>query len=64
MFDLEGVSGAEDVAIVGDESAVQDGLRALFAAGADDILCHEFGETERDRARTRACLVDLLNTAA
>lgn len=60
MFDLEGANGAEDVALIGNESAVRDGLRALFDAGADDVLCYEFGETQTDLNRTRACLTELV----
>lgn len=61
MFDLEGVEGAEDVAIVGDESRIREGFSRLFAAGVDDILCYEFTETQEEKDRTRGCLVDLLS---
>ncbi|MFG1646313.1 TIGR03564 family F420-dependent LLM class oxidoreductase [Amycolatopsis sp. NPDC049252] len=64
MFDLEGVNGAEDIALIGNEAAIRDGLRAYFAAGADDVLCYEFGETQTDLRRTRACLTELVKEAA
>lgn len=60
MFDLEGVHGAEGIALIGSEEAIRHGLRAYFAAGADDVLCYEFGETQTDLRRTRACLTELL----
>lgn len=63
MLDIEGATGPEDIAAVGDESAVRDRLSAFFAAGADEILCAEFGSTD-DRKRTRACVRELLHEPA
>jgi 5,10-methylenetetrahydromethanopterin reductase len=64
MMAREGVTGPEGMAVVGDESAVRDRFRAFFAAGADDVLCAEFGSTDEDAQRTRACLIDVLREPA
>jgi F420-dependent oxidoreductase-like protein len=42
MLDREGAAGPEDVALVGDEAQVGDGLAALSAAGATDFLAVPF----------------------
>ncbi|MEJ2087016.1 MAG: TIGR03564 family F420-dependent LLM class oxidoreductase [Gammaproteobacteria bacterium] len=42
MFDREGVDGPADVAIVGSESAVRDGIQAMAAAGVTDFAASEF----------------------
>ncbi len=60
MLDREGLAGPADMAVVGDEAAVAERLAAIFAAGADDIICSEFGPDDASLARTRACLTSLL----
>ena len=59
MLDREGLSGPEDLAIVGDQETVARRLQEIFDAGADEIICTEFG-TDADLAETRACLEDLV----
>ena len=59
MLDREGLNGPEDMAVVGDESAVAARLEAFAAAGVDDVICSEFGSSPEDFARTRACLAAL-----
>lgn len=55
MLDREGLAGPEDFCIIGDESMIEERLAAVFDAGADTVICAEFGSTE-DLARTRAAL--------
>jgi alkanesulfonate monooxygenase SsuD/methylene tetrahydromethanopterin reductase-like flavin-dependent oxidoreductase (luciferase family) len=59
MLDREGLSGPEELAIVGDQQTVARRLQEIFDAGADEIICTEFG-TDEDLAQTRACLEDLI----
>jgi alkanesulfonate monooxygenase SsuD/methylene tetrahydromethanopterin reductase-like flavin-dependent oxidoreductase (luciferase family) len=59
MLDREGLSGPEDLAIVGDQETVARRFKEIFDAGADEIICTEFG-TDADLAQTRACLEDLV----
>ncbi len=58
MLDLEGAAGPDDVAIVGDESAVGEELDRLAEAGATDFLGIPFrvDGDEGAVARTRALL--------
>ena len=56
MLDREGVSGPEDVAIIGSEAEVADQLRDLDAAGTTDFAPIEFGADPDEQARTRAVL--------
>ena len=63
MLDLEGVESAADVAIIGDEKAVEAQLRALATAGATDLLASIFpagSDAEGSVARTRALLKGLV----
>ena len=63
VLDREGVSGPEDVAIVGGEREVEAALRALAAVGATDFLAVMFAAEDDRRqsiARTRAFLRDLV----
>ena len=55
MFDREGASGPGDVAIVGSEDAVLEGIDRLRQAGVTEFTASEYGSAE-DRARTRALL--------
>lgn len=62
MLDREGVEGPADVAIVGDESAVEEQLRHLAEIGVTDYLASPFPVGADRRAsveRTRALLVKL-----
>ncbi len=56
MFEREGVDGPADVAIVGSEAQVRDGLEALCEAGVTDFSASEFTRTPDERADTRALL--------
>jgi len=63
VLDREGVSGPEDVAIVGGEREVEAALRALAAVGATDFLAVMFAAEDDRRqsiARTREFLRDLV----
>ncbi|MFN0090951.1 MAG: TIGR03564 family F420-dependent LLM class oxidoreductase [Acidimicrobiales bacterium] len=60
MLDREGLAAPEEMAVIGDESAVRAQLEAVFEAGATDVLAAEFGASPEDLARTRACLAALL----
>ncbi len=51
MFALEGVTGAADLAIVGDEATVERGLRRLVDAGATDVAARLVG-SPAERSRT------------
>ena len=59
MFDREGVTGPADVAIVGSQTEVTDGLSALAEAGVTDFAASEFCLNERERNATRALLKSL-----
>lgn len=60
MLDREGLSGPEDFCIIGNEEMVAERLQASFDVGVDDVICSEFGVSDDDRARTRACLAALV----
>ena len=59
MLDREGAGGPADVAIVGDETAVRDGIQQLADAGATDLLAVEFAPKD-ERPRTRELLRSLV----
>ena len=59
MFDREGVAGPADLAIVGSESAVRDGVAAMAAAGVTDFAASEFILQRADGEKTRALLKEL-----
>jgi len=59
MLDREGASGPEDVAIVGDETAVRDQIAALGGIGVTDLIASIFGSKD-ERDRTYAYLCTLL----
>jgi hypothetical protein len=52
MFDREGVAGPADVALVGDEAALDAGLRRLRDAGATDFLAQIVSSGPGSAART------------
>jgi len=56
ILDKEGVGGAEEVALIGDESAVRAGLAAFAEAGATDFAAAVFTPPGEDAARTLAFL--------
>ncbi|MEY2435112.1 MAG: 5,10-methylenetetrahydromethanopterin reductase [Acidimicrobiaceae bacterium] len=60
MLDREGAAGPADVALVGDEKAVQAGIERIAEAGATDFLAAEFGSSDSERSRTRELLRSLL----
>ena len=55
MLDREGAESPADVAILGDESAVEKQVRALADAGVTEFVAAGFGSRD-DRARTTALL--------
>lgn len=58
MLEREGANRPSDVALVGDEAAVADGIRRLAAAGATDLAAAIVGD-RGERDRTLAVLSDL-----
>jgi 5,10-methylenetetrahydromethanopterin reductase len=62
MFDIEGVQGLGDLALVGGEQQVLDGIARIAAAGATDFTGVVFGATPDERARTRAALREFPST--
>jgi 5,10-methylenetetrahydromethanopterin reductase len=63
MLDREGAAGPADVAIVGDESAIEAGLRTLVDAGVTDLVAGVFGD-DAEVKRTREVLRDLAPAVA
>ncbi|MBW2269920.1 MAG: TIGR03564 family F420-dependent LLM class oxidoreductase [Deltaproteobacteria bacterium] len=62
MLDLEGGAGPADIAVVGDEKALEAGIQRFAAAGATDFLAaiFPFGDDARASVlRTRAFLSEL-----
>jgi alkanesulfonate monooxygenase SsuD/methylene tetrahydromethanopterin reductase-like flavin-dependent oxidoreductase (luciferase family) len=55
MLDKEGAAGPGDVAIVGQEDAVAEQIRALADAGVTDFVAAEYARGP-DGTRTRALL--------
>jgi F420-dependent oxidoreductase-like protein len=51
VFDREGVDGAQDVAIVGDEEAVARRIRSLAGIGIGELMACPFGDAQ-EQART------------
>jgi F420-dependent oxidoreductase-like protein len=60
ILDREGVGGAEEVALIGNEATVTAGIAAFAAAGATDFSAAIFAPPDEDPGRTLA----LLSTAA
>ena len=58
MLDKEGAAGPADVAIVGDEAAVDQQIEQLAAAGATDFIAAEYASGDEAK-RTRAYLTAL-----
>jgi F420-dependent oxidoreductase-like protein len=64
MLDKEGAAGPADVAVVGDEAAVERQIRDIASAGATDFLAAIFpggGDAAASMARTRALLKSLIS---
>ncbi|MEM8766858.1 MAG: TIGR03564 family F420-dependent LLM class oxidoreductase [Pseudomonadota bacterium] len=59
MFEREGVAGPGELALVGSENAVRDGVAAMAEAGVTDFAASEFILNRADGERTRALLKDL-----
>ena len=60
MLDREGLSGPEDLALIGDEQEVADRIRAFADAGVTDLAASEFGLDDDERRRTRDVLRSML----
>jgi 5,10-methylenetetrahydromethanopterin reductase len=60
MLDREGVAGPADLAILGSEQEVVDGVAALAEVGVTDFAATEIGATADEREATRAALSQLL----
>jgi F420-dependent oxidoreductase-like protein len=58
MLDREGAQGPADVAIVGDESAVEEQIDGMITSGATEFVAAPYGNRE-ERERTNAFLTDL-----
>jgi 5,10-methylenetetrahydromethanopterin reductase len=56
MLDLEGYSGPEDAALIGDEATVSGRIDELRAAGVDEFVGIPFDASPDNRARTRALI--------
>lgn len=63
MFDREGASGPEDVAIVGSSDQVRDGIMAMAEAGVTDFAASEFYLGGAEREATRELLKSLLTAS-
>ena len=56
MLDREGAAGPGDVALVGDEDAVRQGIERYAAAGVTDLNVAPFGDLERTTALIQSLL--------
>jgi alkanesulfonate monooxygenase SsuD/methylene tetrahydromethanopterin reductase-like flavin-dependent oxidoreductase (luciferase family) len=62
MLDLEGVAGVEDVAIVGNEAAIEREVRRYADAWATELIVSLFG-SKSDRVRTVELMGELARAA-
>ena len=60
MLDREGAEGPADVAIIGDEATVRDGIDRLRQAGVTEYAAVEFHPGDTESQRTRELLKSLL----
>ena len=63
ILDIEGVGGPQDVALIGNEEAVETGLRAMADAGATDFYAafvRTADDDDESVPRTRALLRELI----
>jgi F420-dependent oxidoreductase-like protein len=63
ILDQEGVGGAADVALIGDEAAVRAGLEAFRRAGATDFAAALFAPPGEDPERAWALLAEVARGA-
>jgi alkanesulfonate monooxygenase SsuD/methylene tetrahydromethanopterin reductase-like flavin-dependent oxidoreductase (luciferase family) len=56
VLDKEGVGGAEEVALIGDEATVSAGIAAFAEAGATDFAAAPFTPPGEEAGRTLAFL--------
>jgi len=63
MLDREGLAGAGDAAIIGDEESVAEQLAAIAELGVEELCGSVFARTADDDARTRKFLGALAHTA-
>jgi hypothetical protein len=63
ILDKEGVGGAEEVALIGDEATVSAGMAAFGAAGATDFAAAIFTPPGEDAGRTLALLATVAREA-
>ena len=47
MLDREGLDNPEDICVIGNEDSIGERLAAVFDAGADTVICAEFGTSLR-----------------
>lgn len=64
ILDLEGATGPEDVALIGDEHTVRAGIEALKAAGATEFAGAVFASSDQERQTTLQVLRDIHETAS
>ncbi|WAC94372.1 TIGR03564 family F420-dependent LLM class oxidoreductase [Mycobacterium sp. Aquia_213] len=62
MLDREGVTGPEEIALIGDEVAVAERIDEIRGAGVDEFAAYPFGDDE-SVTRTRALLRRVTATA-
>jgi alkanesulfonate monooxygenase SsuD/methylene tetrahydromethanopterin reductase-like flavin-dependent oxidoreductase (luciferase family) len=63
VMDREGVAGPAGVSVVGDETAVREGIRRFADAGTTDFAPIELGTDDEETSATRALLRDLSASA-
>ena len=59
MFEREGATGPEEVAIVGARNQVEDQIHAMFEAGATEFSPTEFVTNASEANATRELLIEL-----
>ncbi len=59
VLDREGAAGPADIGLIGDEKAIEAGVKRIAAAGATELCANVFGSAE-EQERTRAYLATLL----
>ena len=59
VLDREGAAGPADIGLIGDEKAIEAGVKRIAAAGATELCASVFGSAE-EQERTRAYLATLV----
>ena len=59
VLDREGAAGPADIGLIGDEKAIEAGVKRIAAAGATELCASVFGSVE-EQERTRAYLATLV----